>query len=260
MSKEETSQEKSETENISVEAKTEEEKPSRVKNETETTTEKSGFQEFVTGTIRPARKGIYQHLLCQHLISAVASRPLRKIRLICEASMMLGDPKSAGIDMEEIDVLHKVAMALIQTSHYKWGNTRYCYIPWPFEDSEENYERYVAVWRQNISLRYYPLIVGYVPIWQEDEIKRERERIEEAVDKKPLWQRTMYMTRKGNLTELSYSSLISQFTAWALPKIQAMFSKIAKMVDPSLYQQILETMTQQEGQAAKTKNAEEPAP
>lgn len=226
-------------------------------NQKENARDKSGFEEFVSGTIRGPRKGIYSHLLCQHLISAVSSRPLRKIRLVCETVMMLPDPKSVGVDIDEIDVMYKVARAFQQTSHFKWENIHYCYVPWPFEDSEENYERYIAVWRQNIEIRYYPLMVGYVPIWQEEKYERERERIEEAVDKMPLWRRTMYMTRKGNLSELSYNSLVSQFTAYALPKIQVVFAKIARQVDPGLYQQILQTMAQQEGQTPKTQSVEE---
>lgn len=204
--------------------------------------EKSKFESFASEAIRGPRKGIYEHLLCQHLVSAVSSRPLRKIRLMCEATMMLPDPKSVEVDMNEIDIIYKVARAFQQSSHYKIANVRYCFIPWPFEDTEENYNKYIAVWRQDIRLRYYPIICPYVPIHQEEEYKRERERIEKEVGEFPFWKQDLWMTRKGQLTERSFDSLVSQFTAWALPKIQQTFVKVAKQVNPTLYHEILQSI------------------
>lgn len=207
--------------------------------------EKSTFESFASEAIRGPRKGIYEHLLCQHLIAAVSSRPLRKIRLVCEAIMMLPDPKSVGVDMDEIDVMYKVARAFQQASHYKFTNARYACVPWPFEDTEENYHKYIAVWRQDVDIQYYPLLYVCYSDHERKEYEEERRRISDKVAELPFWQRTLYMTRQGRVTELSYDSLVSQFTAWALPKIQQAFVKVAKQINPTLYQEILHSINQQ---------------
>jgi len=160
--------------------------------------------------------------------------------------MMLPDPKSVDVDIDENDILYKVARTFQQSSHYKFATARYCYIPWPFEDTEENYKKYIAVWKQeDIEVQYYPVLYIFYNSYEKEAWEKERERVKEIVEDMPFWQRFLYMTRKGRVTELSYDSLVSQFTAWALPKVQQAFVKVAKQINPTLYQEILHSINQQ---------------
>ena len=45
------------------------------------------FQEFARQALRLTRKGSFEQLVCQHLIVSVASEPLTKVRLVCEAAL-----------------------------------------------------------------------------------------------------------------------------------------------------------------------------
>ena len=220
---------------------------------------KGRFETFAASAIRGPRKGILQHLISQHLISAVSSHSLKKIRLICEAAMTLEKPESAGIDMEEIDVLHKNVLGFLLTTHYKWGKSKYyCYMSWPFQDTQENYKKYIAVWRTpNTAVQYYPVLGYCYRASDVEQLEKERRRVEDAVDKLAAWESFFWITRKGMLTEASYTNLVSQFTAWALPKVQRIVHQVAKQVSPGLYYEVLQSMTQGGQDAAKPRLARE---
>ena len=240
-----------------VSTMSEQEKQSEQQEKTEKQPSKGSFETFAAGAIRGPRKGIYEHLVCQHLIAAVSSRALKKIRLICEAGMSV--QKSAGIDMEEIDILHRNALGFLLTTHYTWGKSKYyCYMSWPFQNTQENYKKYIAVWRTlDTSVQYYPVLRYSYSVLDIERSEEESERVKDAVDKLAPWRSFLWITRQGKLTEHSYTNLLSQFVAWALPKVQRIFPQVAKQVSPGLYHEILQSMNQGGQETAKPRPAQE---
>jgi len=199
--------------------------------------EEHEFQKFVSESLRGPKGGSFESLLCQHLVAAVNSKPLGKIRLTCEAALMVEDLQSKGIDKEELAMIHQVALGFINTSHYNFQGLFYCYMSFPFQLTQENYEKYILPWLQSgTHLRYW------ATFWRgpgDREYAERHEHIQEQLSKLPEAQWFFHITKNNNLAEIEYSNLLSQFTSWALPKTQIIFSKLAKLVNPGLFQEIL---------------------
>lgn len=62
----------------------------------------SSFQEFTSQALRLHRRGSFENLLCQHLMTGVAANPLMKIRLVCEAGWMV-DTDKIGLDLKQVE-------------------------------------------------------------------------------------------------------------------------------------------------------------
>jgi hypothetical protein len=226
-----------------------------VTEETEAKKEDEKFAKFVQESVRGPKQGIFEHLLCQNLVSAVGSKPLAKIRLTCEAALMVQDLKSIDIDKDEVDLILKITSGFTNTAHYQSQGAFICFMAFPFESTKENYSKYIEIWCNSPRLSYFASL--HFNLWPRD-YARECEYVNEEIRKLEAWEFFFHVTKHQNLTEACFNNLLSQFTMWALPKTQIMFSKLAKLVNPRLYEEILKTysQTQKEPKAESARGPE----
>lgn len=123
-------------------------------------TEEEQLSEYAAQALRGPKFGIFEQLLCQHLVQAtVSADPLRKIQLIVEAALMVDTEKQKPlqIDLERLEVVRTVTEAFTHRSE-KSNNVYDCMVNvrFGFEESEENYNRYVQPWHNGGHLLHYP--------------------------------------------------------------------------------------------------------
>ena len=187
--------------------------------------EADDLESFAKSVIRRPTKGSWESLLAQHLIQSVNAPALQKLRLICEAAFMAED-KAKGLDMELLDVTYQVTTGLQQTKDKEW-----IWIPWPFDPSKNNYDRYIKPWRRQ-STRYF----RFNSTCHAESDDKEK-RLHELKGNKAA--EFFYWTDGIHLSGSTFQVLVSEFTRWALPRMMMVFSELSKLVDPELYQSIL---------------------
>lgn len=188
--------------------------------------EKGPFQDFVSSALRLHRRGSYENLLCQHLIMAVNADPLRKVRLICEASWMT-DPSKTGLDMKQVETIYTVDLSLLNTN----PETDFLSVAWGFSLTPENFERFIAPWHRKTSLFFNSTCRA--------ETNEKRERLSQA---KSEAEHFYLMTYKFNLSFSSLQMLKSEFLRWAFPLVMDIFEKFSRLVQPDLYKEMLQIM------------------
>ena len=214
--------------------------------------EGSQLAEFVSRAVRTPKQGIFEHLLCQHLASAVLSNPLRKIRLICEAAMMVPQ-ELLDVDWELVKTIHAVALGFMESSkpHIfpipgSYQPIIYYQLVFPFHEDEENFNRFIKPWLRSLDIR----------CWTPASSSRREEERQKNI---PLWSWFFWVVGDTMLTEASFNKLKAQFLRWALPKCQEIFRKLSELVNPSLYSEILATMTREISEKKPAKpSVEEP--
>lgn len=255
--------------------------------ENEQNEEKEDFSKFVSGALRGPRKGTYEQLLCQHLISSVTANPLKKIKLTCEAAMMAEPEKAKGFNQEELETFFNVSNAFSSASQTKIDQigTRMYAIPWPFSNTEENYDRYIKPW--HISASYF---INFIrkhrqTAWKlqhhdpfghcdavlevtrksevEDVIKDilatyercpgchgrlERNRIhkEETTIIVEEPEWSFFFEMSQCLSQSGFQTLLNSFVAWAMPKAMTLSRELSKNVDPSLYREMFALLGKKE--------------
>lgn len=123
-------------------------------------TEEQKLGEYAGQGLRGPRFGIFEQLLCQHLVQAtVATDSLRKIQLICEGCLMVSEEKrkALAVDMEKVEVVRVITEAF--NHRVEISNKNYPYlidVRFGFEEIEENYNHYVESWCRGISFGHYP--------------------------------------------------------------------------------------------------------
>jgi len=269
MSKEETSREKNETETVSVEAKTEEEK----------------LTEYATAGLRGPRFGIREQLIAQSLVqSTVATDPLRKTQHICEVGLMVEEEKrrALNIDMGKLEVVRAVNEAFIHRAEIR--NKEYdclVIVEFGFEETEKNYDRYIKPWEANARVRHYPsqLARNYGDLGRSSRLfhcRNCRNLVSDDSkgnfgitsthvckycganlkvdfrepypfimgldfkwhDSTPQWRR--FFAFCGALSEAGYVVLKNHFLKWSMPFTMQLTNKLTKTVRPEIYNQIAE--------------------
>ena len=183
------------------------------------------FEKFASQALRRNKLGSYEQLLCQHLIKSVASEPIEKIRLVAEAAYMIPD---TPVDTETLDVIYSVVTSfigteiIIQNPELFFGK-----IAWGFGLTNENFEKYIRPWFKGFG-RLFLVARGT----NSDEI--------EAMEKGPkkFWTITAY----SKVFPTSVEYLKATFLVWAIPQVMVMFEQLSKLVNPDLYDSILEKM------------------
>ena len=224
------------------------------------------FQKFVSDTVRGPKKGVYEHLLAQHLALAVTSYPLKKIQYICEACFMISEEERVKqeIDMEDIDIIHKVCMSFANSVNEKlFDDMLYrrlieVSISWAFGETVENHRKYIKPWIVHTP-EYYR---NAVPEYQYERLADLEEQIEEAVRKIKKAQNDPEFREKCEaerinvffiiskyLSQRSFMNLQSDFVVWALPKIQQVYAKLARLVPPRLLRETMSLMKPQYAQS-----------
>jgi len=131
----------------------------------ETTTEEEQLADYASKGLRGPRFGIYEQLICQHLVQAtVTAEPLRKIQLVVEAALMVDTKKrkALDIDMEKLEIVRAVTEAFshrteIRNKHYDC----LVIVEFGFEETEDNHTRFIKPWGPELRLSHYPLRLAH---------------------------------------------------------------------------------------------------
>lgn len=107
--------------------------------------------ETVSSALRGSKYGIFEQLICQHLIQAtVTSDSLRKAQLISDAALML-DPeqkKRLGIDANKALTVNSVCLAFMEKTETRIDHVNTAVsIKFGFEENEENYNKHISHWQ-----------------------------------------------------------------------------------------------------------------
>lgn len=235
-------------------------------------------QDFVSFALRQPKTGPYEHIISEYVAQAVITKePLKKTKVICEASFFVPDPKreELAIDSEKTKILDDVANALLTASKQTNRNMGIDFInvPWPFYCNEENFNKYIAPWfngHVHYWLALLPSDSKHVELWRlwgcphchielcrkkmpcDDELEyfqvckqcnrkyHPRQLIEEyrrEPIEEPLWSFFFEVTKF--LTQQGYDAIKNNFVSWANPQVQQILFNLTGAVDPSLYSQIL---------------------
>jgi len=123
-------------------------------------TEEEQLSDYAGQALRGPRFGIFEQLLCQHLVQAtVSTGPLRKIQLVVEAALMLDEEKQKQlqIDLDTLEIVRAITEAL----HHRNEITNKTYdrlieLKFGFDETEDNYNRFVKPWYHDRGLVHYP--------------------------------------------------------------------------------------------------------
>jgi len=186
----------------------------------------NGFQEFASTALRLQRKGSFEQLLCQHLIVSVASEPLTKVRLICEAAFMVPKDK-VNLDLELAEAIYLVALGFLNTNI----QSDYISVAWGFNLTSKNYDRFIKPWHMGFPLSFASSCAA--------ETERKRERLNRAEDKA---ENFFLLTTRLNLYPTSFQCLKSEFLRWSIHVVMDIFEKLSRLVDPDLYREMLQIL------------------
>ena len=253
-------------------------------------TSESKLATFVSSAIRAPRAGVYEHLLSQFLAaSVVVTDPLKRVKIVCEAALMIpeGEREDLKIDYDRIQELNGVTNAFLTRSMRKsrYGNPRQSLdvqvvsIPWGFELSEENYEKFISSWFK-VGFDFWPHLLGRhvetwkvwkcrecgeflgeikLPYYKGPELPSKCPRCKEEIDGwydwkcyeelrvlyEPRW--SWFFTASRCMTPEGYDTLKNAFAAWAIPIVQTYLTELTRVVSPGLYSQIIGLYTRRGG-------------
>jgi len=194
--------------------------------EEEKVEEKGGFEDFASQALRLHKQGAFENLLCQHLIMSVAIDPLTKVRLICEASLLV-DADKISLNLDDIETIYAVALSFLNTN----PEAEFVAVGWGFTLTIENYERFIEPWRRNTPLFFRSSCQA--------ETDDKRKRLNKAeTDAEEFYLYTM----KFDLHPSSFQVLKSEFLRWSIPLVMAIFEKLSRLVQPDLYKEMLAMM------------------
>ena len=190
--------------------------------------EKDALESFASSALRRNKPGSYEQLLCQHLIKAVIADPIEKIRLICEAAMMV--PKFTA---DNLDTLYNIATSFVSTKINVFIDAKFLnqsdwdgVIAWSIPRNKESYEKNILPWAR--SLNY---------IHRKGRHKAP-DNINECEDFQLFWYTTFDATN-GTLEVLK-----SRFTIWAMPQAMRILEQLTEFVSPDVYTEMLERVSQ----------------
>ena len=247
--------------------------------------EAAEISRFASTALRAPRKGTFEQLLSQHLILSVTAKPLKKIRLITEAAMMV-DPNKLK-NQEELKNVYRVARAFQSASYTKidqWG-THIWFIPWDFASSKENFDTFIKPF--HIYTSYFKQYIKYhrqtawklkhrrmfggcghvLAIAKKGEVKETIKRLFATFEECPKchWgleakeiakEETTIVTEnplwsfffemsRNCLSEPGFKMLRNAFINYALPKVQKAVRALSELVTPQQYQEMLKLLTKQ---------------
>lgn len=185
-----------------------------------------GFEEFASAALRLQRKGSFEQLLCQHLIVSVASPLLEKVRLICEAALMVPKDK-LSLDFEQVETVYLATLAFLNTNI----KGEFIAVAWGFKLTKENYLRFIAPWHKGVRLSF----VG----WGVADVEKKRKKLNKA---KSAAEEFFLFTEDINLHPTTFQTLKSEFLRWSIPVVMEIFEKLSRLVDPDLYREMLQIL------------------
>ena len=259
--------------------------------------ENEEFTEFAQTALREPRKGVFEEMLALHLVnSTINTKPSQIISHVAAAAMMVQQKDVEGLDLELLKTIYAVNNALNNPYEHKFDKANsMTRIYFGFENSKENFEKYIKPWFVNF--RYYTqyisskfLCSGYKVKHQDTVLLTQHDRTcnyvfatvkeeELAVNSEekewfearfkfpmvcpkcrkqvydsyhlyfeptPLIDNTQFelffFEACQCLTGEGYTMLLNSFTLWAMPIVQKAKAELAKLVTPTLYQEMLKML------------------
>jgi len=167
-------------------------------------------------------------LLTAYASNTITLAPVKKIRILCEVLKALPLPE----DVEtKIDDIYTVAVALDGCSSQ---DSPIC-VPWPFAQTEENFERYIAPW-----LKRFPDFSYINELDKQHKLQRVLYKVVE-VDGKAVttpnepWEQFFVITTKLDLSVAALEELKAQFAKWAMAPVMR---EIAQRLERGLAQDL----------------------
>ena len=276
---------------------TKENEEEQEKNREEPNKEEAQFKQFFSTAIRAPKAGSFEHFLTQSLAQTILMTDvLKRAKNVTESALMIFETEreNLAIDYQKVNVLNLVANALLNPSVGKFPeNMEVVSIPWGFPQTEENYKTFILPWYnckpffwQRFLIRHgetwrtwhcskctaevlrakFPLPdtlrfpqrcpkchntivnpyngIAYVTTFDQTEINRE-----------PYW--SFFFEMSTYLTPQGYDLLRNNFGAWATPQIQLFLAELSRMVDPSLYAEIVGLYTSKHGRKGYAEKVKE---
>jgi len=210
--------------------------------------------------VRPPPTGA-EHLIAQELALAIISRPIEKIRHICEAFMILEEKEVIELGMKTVLPTIKRVHALSQSfsntredfdyDEY-WNPREMIKIGFPFTEAEA-YD-YLHPWATRLPFESYPNEGRLASQQLQEMIRHMRRLVYEAID---LYQETeiidtqvfdeinkfkakyLYWCFRDGLTYESYNAFFTAFITEYTPQAMQWFKKIMQKVSPSSFKEAL---------------------
>lgn len=152
------------------------------------------------------RTQFFDILLAQHLLNSINAEPLKKIRLICEAHMLLSKP-------ECIMDIYKVAISLSQVDEKNR-------VPWVCPKTEETFKTLIEPW-----------LGDYMPdfnfVNDLDKMIKLKKLYDENGNQFPKWKIFFKITSEYGVSDIGLNELKVNFIFYAMPKVMSLFSDIA---------------------------------
>lgn len=201
----------------------------------ETTTEtEDSFESFTSQALRIRQKGSFETLLAQHLVVAVPSDPLSKVRLISECCYMVPSGK-LDLNMKLVETIYLVCLSFLNTQT-KTGSVN---STWGFPQTEKNYKRFIKPWHRDVPL-------SFVYDTRQERMQKDKLREQSKTEAQEFFLFTCHL----DLSLGSFQILKVQFLSWSIPLIMQIFEKISRIIDPDLYRELLGVLKpQNQGEA-----------
>jgi hypothetical protein len=259
--------------------------------------EEARFKQFFSTAIRAPKAGSFEHFLTQSLAQTILMTDvLKRTKTVTESALMIPetDRENLAIDYEKVNVLNLVANALLNPSIRKCPeDMEVVSIPWGFPQTEENYKAFILPW-YNCKPFFWPgLLVKHGKTWRVwhcqkctiEVLKAKRPfpdtlRFPEKcpkchntivnpyngfayvttfdqtnINREPYW--SFFFEISTDLTPEGYDLLRNNFGAWATPQIQLFLAELSRMVDPSLYAEIVGLYTSKHGKKGYSEKVKE---
>jgi len=183
-------------------------------------------EKYTSEIIRGPERSVKAMLLAEHLILSVTSTPLKSILHIAQAASMLpnDETEKLGIDPEEVNILLSVALTISDRPNMERDTMAKPQYQINFYSLDFN--KYLRPWVRKGIYPFYPPFKTDILDYQ---------RYEEA-KKDPVEFFRFFCTR---LSEMGYSSLISDFCKWGLPRAHRLAEKISTLVDQRTYTDVM---------------------
>ena len=199
------------------------------------------------------KKGGTEYLIARNLMQGIASPPVRRIRLTCEAAFMLDQEQleRLGIDLEKLNTLYAVASSLSN-----FAEEDHPMIGWSFSETKDSFEKYIAPWSRDppsYNSFYLASAMGDSPAFdlgaggfvvRKDYLKGLE-----------CWDAFFFVTTMA-LTWSGLRKLENEFSSWAMPEIQRIAAKISNII-PSAILEFARAEVESEGKEKEEGDEEE---
>lgn len=165
----------------------------------------------------------FERLICSHLIEASKGEPLQTVIHVARAALAITDDtaKQLGIDQDVVRSLYTVSQRISAAvpDKDKYGDLSYI-----VNLSTLDWDKCIKTW---IQMGAYEHLIPF---------SIDREEWNSLAKKRP---KLFFHTTNRRLTPGGYSHMVSDFLLYAIPIVEEMSRKLATLVSPETYTELL---------------------